>query len=132
MTGDYFKVGPDGNEYAGDHYLADMQLCGNLALLMSAEQLKRECVNAAVLAGAKVLDSMSKSFGPGQGVSVLVMLAESHIAVHTWPERRYAAVDVFMCGQVDGRAVIEHLTQELEAMGKLAIVPRGNMDGGRR
>jgi len=38
-------------------------------------------------------------FGRGRGVTGVALLAESHISIHTWPERRYAALDIFMCGQ---------------------------------
>lgn len=53
---------------------------------------------AAEAAGALVLNENIHDFGTGQGVTGVVMLAESHISIHTWPEHNYAALDVFMCG----------------------------------
>ncbi len=53
--------------------------------------------NAAKISGATILNLMSHQFQP-YGVTGLVLLSESHISIHTWPERRYAAVDVFTCG----------------------------------
>ena len=52
----------------------------------------------APAAGARVLGARFHPFGPGQGVTGVLLLAESHISIHTWPEHGYAAVDVFMCG----------------------------------
>lgn len=53
---------------------------------------------AAAAAGAQVLNANMHDFGDGQGVTGVVMLAESHMSIHTWPEHGYAAIDVFMCG----------------------------------
>ena len=53
---------------------------------------------AAKLAKATVLNLISNKFEP-QGVTAIVLLAESHISIHTWPESNYSAVDIFTCGQ---------------------------------
>lgn len=54
-------------------------------------------VSAALKAGAEVREVAFHKFSP-QGVSGVVVISESHLAVHTWPEHGYAAVDVFTCG----------------------------------
>jgi S-adenosylmethionine decarboxylase len=54
--------------------------------------------DAAVAAGARILFSHFHAFGEGQGVTGVVLLAESHITLHTWPECGFAAADIFMCG----------------------------------
>lgn len=59
---------------------------------------------AAAAGRAQVLASHMHAFGSGGGVTGVVLLAESHITVHTWPERDYAAFDVFMCGGCDAEA----------------------------
>jgi S-adenosylmethionine decarboxylase len=56
----------------------------------------RECVDVC---GATLLHIHLHHFSPSGGVSGVAVLAESHISVHTWPERNYAAFDVFMCGE---------------------------------
>ncbi len=56
---------------------------------------------AAVTAGATILHSHFHHFSPNGGVSGVVVLAESHISIHTWPERGFAAIDIFMCGACD-------------------------------
>jgi S-adenosylmethionine decarboxylase len=60
----------------------------------TAEVLK----NTARKAGATVLTERWHHFGDGHGYTGVVVLAESHISVHTWPEKGYAALDIFMCG----------------------------------
>lgn len=54
--------------------------------------------SAAFETGATVLDHCSKKFEP-QGVTIVVMLSESHISIHTWPEKGDAVIDVFTCGE---------------------------------
>ncbi|MES2161396.1 MAG: adenosylmethionine decarboxylase [Pseudomonadota bacterium] len=82
---------------AGTHLLADLsgiaaEKLGNCAAL---EALLR---SAAEAAHARVLFSHFHGFGEGQGVTGVVLLAESHISIHTWPECGFAAADIFMCG----------------------------------
>lgn len=62
-----------------------------------ADILKR----AARACGATVLDTRLHPFEENGGVAGVVLLAESHVTIHTWPEHDYAAVDVFMCGDCD-------------------------------
>jgi S-adenosylmethionine decarboxylase len=82
---------------AGSHLLADLSGI-EAARLTSCEGLEGLLREAARAAGAHVLHSHFHSFGAGQGVTGVVLLAESHISIHTWPEFGFAAADVFMCG----------------------------------
>ncbi len=91
---DYF-VERDGMKYAGTHLLVDLWGASNLADPALIDTALRE---AAVKAGATILHSHFHHFTPNGGVSGVVVLAESHISIHTWPERSFAAVDIFMCG----------------------------------
>ena len=59
--------------------------------------LEQSLVEAATQAGATVVDSVFHQFNP-HGISGAVIIAESHVAIHTWPEYRYAALDIFTCG----------------------------------
>ena len=71
--------------------------------------------NAAKLANATVLNLMSNKFEP-QGVTAIALLAESHLSIHTWPEARYSAVDIFTCGQnMKPEISCEYLIQSLMA-----------------
>jgi len=68
---------------------------------------------AAVEAGGgHVLDETAVVF-PNGAVTLVLLLAESHLSVHTWPEERLVAVDLFSCGAIDGQAVVDELVRRL-------------------
>ena len=94
---DYF-VERDGMKFAGTHLLVDLWGATNLADPSLIDAALRD---AAIRAGATILHSHFHHFTPNGGVSGVVVLAESHISIHTWPERNFAAVDIFMCGACD-------------------------------
>ena len=72
-----------------------------------------ELVVAAVTAGrGHVLDTSHVSF-PNGAVTLVLILAESHLAIHTWPEDNLIAIDLFSCGAIDGEAVISGLVRAL-------------------
>nr|WP_145651181.1 adenosylmethionine decarboxylase [Pseudoduganella lurida] len=81
----------------GMHLLADLTGIAASRLMECAaiELLLRKAANAA---NARILHSHFHSFGPDAGITGVVMLAESHISIHTWPEQGFAAIDIFMCG----------------------------------
>ncbi|WP_223006769.1 adenosylmethionine decarboxylase [Streptomyces roseirectus] len=83
---------------AGTHLLADLVGASRLDDPAHAETVLRECARAA---GALLLYVHVHHFGRGGGVSGVAVLAESHISVHSWPEYRFAAVDLFMCGTAE-------------------------------
>jgi S-adenosylmethionine decarboxylase len=60
--------------------------------------VKKTLVNAARVAGATIVETVFHKFAPC-GISGVVVIAESHLAIHIWPENRYAAIDVFTCGE---------------------------------
>ncbi|UZK68409.1 adenosylmethionine decarboxylase [Sphingomonas sp. S1-29] len=82
--------------YDGRHLIADLHDCSGLDDLALVERALRD---GAAAAGATVLDVRLHAFGPGQGVTGVALLAESHISIHSWPEHRYAAIDIFLCGR---------------------------------
>lgn len=88
----------DGVTFAGMHLLVDLWDASNLA---DPEHIDAALRSAALQAGATILHSHFHHFTPNGGVSGVVVLAESHISIHTWPERNFAAVDIFMCGDCD-------------------------------
>jgi S-adenosylmethionine decarboxylase len=91
----------------GRHLLADFY---GIAphLLSDAPALETTLVAAAHAAGAVPLECKFHSFGGG-GVTGVVLLKESHISVHTWPEHAFAAVDVFMCGKAQPQDAVAAL-----------------------
>lgn len=81
----------------GSHGLLDLYGCSD-GLLRDEGRLKTVLRQAAEAAGATVLDGRFHTFGDAGGVTGVLLLAESHISIHTWPEHRFAAVDIFLCG----------------------------------
>jgi len=94
---DYF-VERNGVKFAGTHLLVDLWGATNLC---DPELIDRALREAAEAAGATILHGHFHHFSPNGGVSGVLVLAESHISIHTWPERDFAAIDVFMCGACD-------------------------------
>jgi S-adenosylmethionine decarboxylase len=109
----------------GQHLLADLSGV-SAPSLRDADGLEALLRAAARAAGATVLASHFHHFGSGGGVTGVVLLAESHISLHTWPESGFAAVDIFMCGYADPQAAIEVLLAALEpGSARVEIVVRG-------
>ncbi|MGF7151506.1 S-adenosylmethionine decarboxylase [Sphingomonas zeicaulis] len=97
--------------YDGRHLLADLHGCTGLD---DAARIKAALADAAVAAGATLLGTHLHRFGPGQGVTGVALLAESHISIHSWPEHGYAAIDIFMCGRAhDLEAALATITDAL-------------------
>lgn len=80
----------------GKHYLLNLYGC-SFVLLNDEHFLMDLLENAAIASGATVIQTIFKKFDP-QGVTVICLLSESHISIHTWPEEGKAAVDVYTCG----------------------------------
>jgi S-adenosylmethionine decarboxylase len=91
---DYF-IKKAGFKFAGNHLLIDLWGATNLDKADIIEAALRE---SAIVSGATILHCHLHNFDPNGGISGVLVLAESHISVHSWPERGYAAFDVFMCG----------------------------------
>jgi S-adenosylmethionine decarboxylase len=80
----------------GTHCIVELYGCPRE--LLNDEQFVRDALREATSHGlATLMGEVSHSFDP-QGVTALALLAESHIAIHTWPEHGYAAADIFTCG----------------------------------
>lgn len=80
----------------GTHLLIELRDC-NPEILKSLEKVRNVMVSAAKAAKATIIDASFHEFSPF-GISGVVVIAESHLTVHTWPEYGYAAVDIFTCG----------------------------------
>jgi S-adenosylmethionine decarboxylase proenzyme len=110
----------------GRHLLVELYDCDpdKLNDPKGVEQAMRE---AASLSGATIVQSVFHMFSP-YGVSGVVVVAESHLAVHTWPEYGFAAVDYFSCGPIDCEAAVWHLKDQLGA-GRVENreIARGNL-----
>jgi S-adenosylmethionine decarboxylase len=101
-----FFIEKDGVRCAGAHLVIDLYGGSRLDDLEHMERTLIDCVEAA---GATLLHVHLHPFEPNGGVSGVAVLAESHICVHSWPERDYAAFDVFMCGKAKPERCIDVL-----------------------
>ena len=87
----------------------------NHVILNDVAFIKRAMRDAAIASGATIVQEAFHLFNP-HGVSGVVVIAESHLAIHTWPEYGYAAVDLFTCGEdVDPDAAFKFLKDHLHA-----------------
>lgn len=80
----------------GMHVILDLYEC-DPQILDDIEKVEEILTKAAELANATIIDKRFHKFSP-QGVSGVVVVSESHISIHTWPEHGYASVDVYTCG----------------------------------
>ena len=99
--------------FLGTHVLLELYDCP-AALLRAPVDSEHLLLAAAAAMGATVIEARFHAFSP-HGVSGVVVIAESHLTVHTWPEHGYAAVDIFSCGNLDLAAGIEVLQTGFEA-----------------
>ena len=94
----------------GTHLLIDLS---NGHGLNDEKRVETALRDAAMAAGARLLGIRIHQFAP-QGVTGVALLAESHITVHTWPEKGFAAFDAFMCGDADPLAVVDVLAKAFQ------------------
>ena len=98
----------------GRHLLCEYHGCDR-ALLNDPEAIRTSLVAAVTKSGATPLHEVVHAFSP-HGVTGVIVIAESHFAIHTWPEYGFAAVDLFTCGdQVDPYLAFEYLRTALHA-----------------
>jgi S-adenosylmethionine decarboxylase len=97
----------------GKHYLLNLFGC-SFVLLNDEHYLMELLEQAAAASGATVCQTIFKKFDP-QGVTVLCLLSESHISIHTWPEEGKAACDVYTCGDCDPKIGCDMIIEQLYA-----------------
>ncbi len=100
---DHF-ITDDGYTFAGYHLIIDLWEAEGLD---DRDRIEQALIDAVREAGATLLHIHLHTFTDGGGVSGVAVLAESHISVHTWPEKGYGAFDVFMCGTADPGMALE-------------------------
>lgn len=116
----------------GLHLTADLRGCSaGTRELTDAAALRVACLAAVRTAGLQAVGELFHAFPPPGGVTGMVLLAESHLAVHTWPERGTVTLDVYVCnlGQ-DNRVRAEALLAALEALFAPAAAERHRIERG--
>lgn len=109
----------------GRHLILELSGC-DAEVLNDLDTVKRSLVEAARRAGATVVSTSFNRVNPF-GVSGVVLIAESHLSIHTWPKYRYAAVDVFTCGDgLNPASAFSYLITQFAAERTATVeVPRG-------
>ena len=107
---DYFVV-KNGQKFAGIHLLIDFWEATNLTDRVTVEQALKD---AATAANATIINSQLNNFSENGGITGVLILAESHMSIHTWPERSFAAIDIFMCGSCNPYDCIAILQKAFE------------------
>jgi S-adenosylmethionine decarboxylase len=113
----------------GRHLLLELYDCSS-EILTNLETVKTTLVEAAKRAEATIVDVVFHEFNPF-GISGVVVIAESHLSIHTWPEYRYAAVDIFSCGEtLKPAAAAQYLVEQFGASRASCVeVKRGVFPG---
>ena len=102
------------DEHLGRHVLAEFYDC-DPNILNNKDRIENNMVDAAIECGATVVQKCFHMFSPF-GVSGVVIISESHLSVHTWPELGYAAVDLFTCGnKCDPKVAYEFLKKKFNS-----------------
>ena len=103
----------DANKELGRHIILELYDCPE-RVFNDIPLLENSLCRAAEAMGATVVTSRFHQFSP-HGISGVVIIQESHLTIHTWPEYRYAAVDIFTCGEIDMEQGVAYLVKALEA-----------------
>jgi S-adenosylmethionine decarboxylase len=109
----------------GVHHIAELCEC-NSDFLNNSEHISNALREAVEVANATLLEEVKYEFTP-QGITAVCLLSESHISIHTWPEKRYAAVDIFTCGDhtMPDKAC-QHLVNALQCnKSNITVLKRG-------
>ena len=109
----------------GRHILAEIYGC-DAEILNNKDFIEKIMIDSAIKAGAEVREVAFHEFKP-QGISGVVIISESHLTIHTWPELGYAAVDVFTCGsKINPWDACNYMTEKFNAKNMTATeVKRG-------
>ncbi len=106
------------------HLILELYDCDS-GRLNDVEWMKHAMTKAAEVMKARIVETRFHEFSP-QGFAGVLLLAESHLSMHTWPEHGYAAVDIFMCGSADLDAAARSLIEQMGASRwSLKILRRG-------
>ena len=116
-----------GTQHLGDHFIAEFYSC-DPSILNNIDAVSNIMNRAAEISGATIIKPFFHRFSP-HGISGIIVVAESHFAIHTWPEHSYAAVDIFSCGTFGYIDALRHISDSLRS-GSYSIhrIKRGEMN----
>ena len=112
----------------GKHLIIELFQCDR-GILNDLKTLEYQLLEAVKLSGATIIQPFFHQFSP-HGITGVVVVAESHFAIHTWPEYGYCALDIFTCGeQIKAHKALEYLKRNLKAVSVSVIeTKRGVLD----
>ncbi|PLR98106.1 adenosylmethionine decarboxylase [Bacillus sp. T33-2] len=111
-------------ETMGRHVIAELWGC-DFDKLNDIDQIERIFVGAALKSGAEIREVAFHKFAP-QGVSGMVIISESHLSIHSFPEHGYASIDVYTCGDLNPNIAADYIAEALGAQTRENIeIPRG-------
>ena len=115
-------------KYLANHQIVEFNHCEE-SKIDNSDFVREIFLKAAELGNATVINECFHKFSP-HGITGVLVIAESHISIHTWPEHKYAAVDIFSCGnKVDYNKIIDYLKDKLKCKSCSSIsVNRGNYE----
>ncbi len=112
----------------GKHLIVELYGCSS-ELLNNLVQVEKILIEAVELSNATIVQPVFHHFSP-HGISGVVVIAESHFSIHTWPEYGYCALDIFTCGdQIDADVSLQFLKKEFQANHMSVMeIKRGTLD----
>lgn len=101
-------------EALGRHLLAELYDCDK-KIINDVKAVENILTQATIKIGATIVDVSFHTFNP-HGVSGVIVIAESHVAIHTWPEYSFASIDIYTCGEtVDPWIACDYIGKKLKA-----------------
>jgi S-adenosylmethionine decarboxylase proenzyme len=112
-------------QYSGKHMICDIKGIKNLTLLGNMAEIQKRLDNICDKYEYVVLNKVVHQFDP-IGITVLYLLSESHISIHTFPEKNYLAFDIYTCRQYDDNTaynqIYEYIITEFDAIREIPII----------
>jgi S-adenosylmethionine decarboxylase len=100
-------------ETMGRHVISELWGC-DFDKLNNMDYIEKTFVDAALKSGAEIREVAFHKFAP-QGVSGVVIISESHLTIHSFPEHGYASIDVYTCGDLDPNIAADYIAEALDA-----------------
>ncbi|AST92820.1 adenosylmethionine decarboxylase [Sutcliffiella cohnii] len=111
-------------ETIGRHVISELWGC-DFNKLNDMDYVEKTFVDAALKSGAEIREVAFHKFAP-QGISGVVIISESHLTIHSFPEHGYASIDVYTCGDLDPNIAANYIADALDAKTRETIeLPRG-------
>ena len=115
-------------KYLANHQIVEFNNCEEVEI-DNSNFIRKIFLQAAKLGEVTIVNECFHEFSP-YGVTGVLVIAESHMSIHTWPEYKYVAVDIFSCGdKIDFDKIIDHLKNKLKCKNSSSInINRGKLD----